>query len=926
MIEASTVDFIPGSVPGGVGTDTDGDGDIDQVVVPGEGTWTVDDAGNVTFVPEAGFGGDPSPLDYTVMDDDGLSTNVATITITYLDPPIAVDDEDLDNDAGTSVTLPITGNDSDPDGVIDATTVDFIPGSVPGGVGSDTDGDGDIDEVVVPGEGTWTVDDGGNVTFTPEAGFLDDPSPIDYTVMDDDGLSSNPATVTITYLEALPPVAVDDEDLNNDAGTSVTLPITGNDSDPDGVIDASTVDFIPGSVPGGVGTDTDGDGDIDEVVVPGEGTWTVDVDGNTTFVPEAGFDTNPTPIDYTVMDDDGLTTNVATVTITYLYPPVAVDDEDLDNDAGTTVTLPITGNDSDPDGTVEPDTVNFDATSVPGGIGADTDGDGDIDQVVVPGEGTWTVDDAGNVTFTPEAGFLSNPTPIDYTVDDNDGLTSNVATVTITYLDALNPTAVDDEDLDNQPGSTVTLPITGNDSDPDGVIEASTVDFIPGSVPGGVGTDTDGDGDIDQVVVPGEGTWTVDDAGNVTFVPEAGFGGDPSPLDYTVNDDDGQTSNVATITITYLDPPVAVDDSSVGNDAGTSVTLPITGNDSDPDGVIDATTVDFIPGSVPGGVGTDTDGDGDIDQVVVPGEGTWTVDDGGNVTFTPEAGFLDDPSPIDYTVMDDDGLSSNPATITVSYVDALPPVAVDDEDLDNQPGSTVTLPITGNDSDPDGVIEASTVDFIPGSVPGGVGTDTDGDGDIDQVVVPGEGTWTVDDAGNVTFVPEAGFGGDPSPLDYTVMDDDGLSTNVATITITYLDPPIAVDDEDLDNDAGTSVTLPITGNDSDPDGVIDATTVDFIPGSVPGGVGTDTDGDGDIDQVVVPGEGTWTVDDGGNVTFTPEAGFLDDPSPIDYTVMDDDGLSSNPATITVSYVDALPPVAVDDEDLDNQPGSTVTYR
>ena len=96
------------------------------------------------------------------------------------------------------------------------------------------------------------------------------------------------------------------------------------------------------------------------------------------------------------------------------------------------------------------------------------------------------------------------------------------------------------------------------------------------------------------------------------------------------------------------------------------------------------------------------------------------------------------------------------------------------------------------------------------------------------------------------------------------------------------------------------MTLPITGNDSDPDGVIDATTVDFIPGSVPGGVGTDTDGDGDIDQVVVPGEGTWTVDDGGNVTFTPEAGFLDDPSPIDYTVMDDDGLSSNPATVTIT--------------------------
>jgi hypothetical protein len=41
----------------------------------------------------------------------------------------------------------------------------------------------------------------------------------------------------------------------------------------------------------------------------------------------------------------------------------------------------------------------------------------------------------GAITFTPEAGFTGNPTPIAYTVDDDQGNTSNSAIVTITYID-----------------------------------------------------------------------------------------------------------------------------------------------------------------------------------------------------------------------------------------------------------------------------------------------------------------------------------------------------------------------------------------------------------------------------------------------------------------------------------------------------------
>nr|WP_265090128.1 hypothetical protein [Psychrobacter fjordensis] len=41
---------------------------------------------------------------------------------------------------------------------------------------------------------------------------------------------------------------------------------------------------------------------------------------------------------------------------------------------------------------------------------------------MVAGEGTWSVDGTtGAITFTPEAGFTGDPTPISYTVDDNTG-------------------------------------------------------------------------------------------------------------------------------------------------------------------------------------------------------------------------------------------------------------------------------------------------------------------------------------------------------------------------------------------------------------------------------------------------------------------------------------------------------------------------
>jgi CshA-type fibril repeat protein len=275
---------------------------------------------------------------------------------------------------------------------------------------------------------------------------------------------------------------------------------------------------------------------------------------------------------------------------------------------------------------------------------------------VVPGEGTWTVDPTGQVTFTPEVGFTGDPTPIDYNVTDSTGQVSNDATITINYPQSA-PTAVNDAVSNPTVGTPTTLPTVANDADAENDIDPTTVTLTDPAA-----TDTDADGDADTLVVAGEGTWTVDPVtGDITFTPEAGFLGDPSPIDYNVTDTTGQVSNDATETVDYPQTaPVAVDDSEIGV-SGTPTNVDILGNDTDPENNIDPTTVNFTDPAA-----TDSDGDGDNDTLVVPGEGTWTVDPTGQVTFTPEASFTDDPTPIDYNVTDTTGQVSNDATITIN--------------------------------------------------------------------------------------------------------------------------------------------------------------------------------------------------------------------------------------------------------------------
>ena len=67
---------------------------------------------------------------------------------------------------------------------------------------------------------------------------------------------------------------------------------------------------------------------------------------------------------------------------------------------------------------------------------------------------------------------------------------------------------------------------------------------------------------VSTLTVPGEGAWTVNPTtGALTFTPQAGFEGDPTPVDYEVTDTTGDTV-AATVTVTYV--PAAADDTRRG--------------------------------------------------------------------------------------------------------------------------------------------------------------------------------------------------------------------------------------------------------------------------------------------------------------------------------------------------------------------------
>lgn len=182
-------------------------------------------------------------------------------------------------------------------------------------------------------------------------------------------------------------------------------------------------------------------------------------------------------------------------------------------------------------------------------------------------------------------------------------------------------------------------------TDPDGTIASYTVLTLPTAAQGvlrlGGTAVTAG-----QVLTPAQ-------AAQLTFKPTPGFNGNAT-FTYRATDNAGAVSSAATYTLPVNVAPVAVNDSAATS-LNTPVSFSVVANDTDTaPGTVNAATVDLNP-STPA---LDT-------SFTVAGQGTFTVNSSGVVTFTPVSGFAGTVG-IPYTVQDNQGATSNTATITVT--------------------------------------------------------------------------------------------------------------------------------------------------------------------------------------------------------------------------------------------------------------------
>ncbi|MEW5959568.1 MAG: Ig-like domain-containing protein, partial [Chloroflexota bacterium] len=434
-----------------------------------------------------------------------------------------------------------------------------------------------------------------------------------------------------------------------------------------------------------------------------------------------------------------------------------------------------------------------------------------------PAHGTAAVNPDSTITYTPGQDFYGSDS---FTYQAGDGaLTSNVATVTLTINPVNDPPLANDDAGATGPDTPTIIDVLANDSDVDSAIDPASVVVVS---------------------APANGTAISNGDGAITYTPNSGFINAVDTFVYQVCDNEGACSTATVdVTVSGNSPPVARDD------------LATTDEDV-------AVSIDVLADN---GHGPDADAeDGSPNPATVnieagPANGTIVVDASGIVTYTPPGNFFGVDS-FSYTVKDSGGLTSNAAVVTIA-VNAVPdaPVANDDQATTGE-GVPVVIDVLANDTDVDSAIDPATVSIVS---------------------QPAHGTASVDaGTGEVTYTPNANFNGADS-FTYTVEDDTGLISNVATVAMSVTgqnDPPDAVDDN-VTTPKGTPVVIPVLANDTDPDG--DTLTVtQFTQGN----------------------RGTVTANADGTLTYTPNSSYKGDDS-FTYTISDGKG-GADTATVHIT--------------------------
>lgn len=348
--------------------------------------------------------------------------------------------------------------------------------------------------------------------------------------------------------------------------------------------------------------------------------------------------------------------------------------------------------------------------------------DSHVATVTIPNQGTYALNEDGTVTFTPLNTFTGAATPVSYVIEDNIGQTgTGVISTTVNAPEAATVGDITDATLFNTE-KTVT-PATSNEAP---ITEYYLIDPATSE-------------HVSMLTITGEGTYIVNEDGSVTFTPDSSFAGETTTVTYGITDAVGN-SDTSSINITVGLP--------------TAPTL---------DAIEETTTYNTVKTIIPSYTGVNVQ---EAEICFISGEtcvkeltnsdGTYTFDGDNNVVFTPLAGKYGATVEITLHINDAYGqTATNTINITVGNPVGLTMTNLSDVTTGyNTPAEAVFTPTKGS---------SETVNFCIIS-----GTEC-----VTTLTVNGEGLYTIDQSGKLTFTPEATFTGMSTLM--TVRATDGLN-------------------------------------------------------------------------------------------------------------------------------------------------------
>ena len=313
--------------------------------------------------------------------------------------------------------------------------------------------------------------------------------------------------------------------------------------------------------------------------------------------------------------------------------------------------------------------VDTDGDGTPDHLDTDSDNDGLTDStesgLVLSGNDANGdgIDDAVNASYADTDGIVADP------INDLDNVDSDPSDADYRSIN-LDP--MDDMIVGTEDAPVALDPLANDESNLD--IVSMEIQNVPDAATVGSLTYVDDITGVTITVAPGA-VLTPTEAASLVFTPVDDFSGPVPTIGYEVTDEVGQVAG-AVIDITITPTPDAVDDSFVTNEDTPVSVNPLT-NDDDGAGVA-SVTVDTIPDPAEG-VLTYTDDMGVV-QTVMAGD-VLSPTEAASLLFTPEEDFNGPITPIEYTLTDVNGATSD-AEITVDVTPT--PDAIDDSFVVNE--------------------------------------------------------------------------------------------------------------------------------------------------------------------------------------------------------------------------------------------------